>query len=85
MRKVHHAERAEDEGQAKGDQRIGAALVEPVQNLKQNGVLRAGLRLVTVVRKGPGCEAAETAPLQGDRPKGPGSAAPGMPARRKAF
>ena len=38
MGEVDHAQRAEDQGQAERDQRVGAALVEPVQDLKNDRV-----------------------------------------------
>ena len=41
MREVHDAQRPEDQCQAKRDQRIGRALVEPVQDLKNNGFHRS--------------------------------------------
>ena len=37
MREVHDTERAEDERQPESDQGVGAALVQTVQNLKDNG------------------------------------------------
>ena len=40
MGEVDDAERAEDQRQAQRDQRIGRALVEPVQQLEEDGVHR---------------------------------------------
>ena len=51
MREVHHAERSEDQGQAQRDQRIGAALVEPVQYLQQYGVHRRLARIGSPARR----------------------------------
>ncbi len=39
---VHHPERAEDQRQSERDQRIGAALVEPVEDLEEDGVHDGG-------------------------------------------
>src|SRR5690606_7239621 len=38
MREVDHAERAEHQGEAEGDQRVSAALVQPVEQLGQERV-----------------------------------------------
>ena len=38
MREIDDAQRAENERQAKRDQRIGATLVQAVQKLKKNGI-----------------------------------------------
>ncbi len=40
MGEVDHAERAEDQRQPERDQRVGAALVEPVQDLEEDRVHR---------------------------------------------